>query len=684
MSQNLGKEELDREIVYLNSVMDVLKENISKFDADIQDDMNEITEMKHYIWDNLGVLDDVEIATGIYDVNTNVDKTNERIHQLHVLKKSLVSPYFGRIDFKTDDDLSSYYIGINSINKDAKLYVLDWRTPAASLFYNFGTGPAHFIAPIGKISGEVTLKRQYKIKDEKIERCFNSDLNIDDEYLQEILAKSSTDKMTNIVSTIQAEQNQIIRNMADRYLLVQGVAGSGKTSVALHRIAYLLYAEKNLRYNNVLIFSPNNTFSNYISDVLPDLGENNVLQTTFTRFTNSFIKGYANIENQTEFIEKYYSNNKAQNNELIKYKLSDEFKEYLDKYLEDYINSLRFQKGFIIKGKEIRASYLNALFHHSYKGKSIDTRIDLVAGKICDLLGTRNKSIKNKLKLALIQNLNKSIDYKKVYQQVLQEETLKQLGAKPEDFKFSGKLRFEDLLPLMHIKFTMNGYATDSNIKHVIIDEAQDYTPLQISILKNIFPRASFTVLGDINQTINPYYKYDSFRQLEEIFPDKSRFIELNKTYRSSQEIIEYTNRILDIDNVCSIRHNNKRPVILKDVTCDFEETLIDDIKSLKTSNNRIGIITKSLKEAIELYESIKDKVENVSVCDGNESALSEIVILPSYMSKGLEFDSIISYSKSDMDYLEKDKYLYYVVCTRAQNSLIIYNPPKLEKKKVR
>ena len=242
---NIEPEQLKQEEEYLKKTLAVIKELIENDDNSIKDRMAEIQEMKKYLWDNNAMLDDAEIASGMYNVNCDVSYTNENIKKLMKLKKSLESPYFGRVDFESNGFSEPVYIGINSIAKDLTFYVFDWRTPIASLFYNYGTGPASYEAPRGTISGNISLKRQYKISDEKIERCFNSDLNIDDEYLQEILANASSEKMTNIVNTIQREQNEIIRNVSDKYLIVQGIAGSGKTSVALHRIAYLLYKEKN-------------------------------------------------------------------------------------------------------------------------------------------------------------------------------------------------------------------------------------------------------------------------------------------------------------------------------------------------------------------------------------------------------------------------------------------------------
>ena len=383
---NIEPEQLKQEEEYLKKTLAVIKELIENDDNSIKDRMAEIQEMKKYLWDNNAMLDDAEIASGMYNVNCDVSYTNENIKKLMKLKKSLESPYFGRVDFESNGFSEPVYIGINSIAKDLTFYVFDWRTPIASLFYNYGTGPASYEAPRGTISGNISLKRQYKISDEKIERCFNSDLNIDDEYLQEILANASSEKMTNIVNTIQREQNEIIRNVSDKYLIVQGIAGSGKTSVALHRIAYLLYKEKNLSSNNVLIFSPNDVFSQYISNVLPELGEDNVLQTTFSDFASAYIRDFKEIESFTQFIERYYKSDSISEEEYktTKYKISDEFKSLIDNYIERYRENMSFIRPIIINGKAIKIADLNRLLKTTFGKFPLSERIDRISEYICD------------------------------------------------------------------------------------------------------------------------------------------------------------------------------------------------------------------------------------------------------------------------------------------------------------
>lgn len=675
---NISKEELENEKKYLDDTKKIIKELLESKDENIKQRADSITEMKRYIWENTGTLDDVEVATSMYDINENVSSTNEEIKTLYNLKKSLKNPYFGRIDFKKDGKVINIYIGLNGINKDFSFYVFDWRTPVASLFYNYEKGPASYDAPAGKIKGDITLKRQYKISDGILERCFNSDINIDDDYLQEILSTASSEKMTNIVNTIQKEQNEIIRNVTDKYLIVQGIAGSGKTSVALHRIAYLLYKEKDLNSNNILIFSPNDVFSEYISQVLPELGEENVLETTFSDFASSYLKN--KLETFTNFIERYYNNSKNDdsNYELTKYKQSDEFKKILDEKIDSLQNDISFTKGFKLNNIVITKNQLNEMIKEKYKTIPLFERLEFMSENLCDLINISynkyGKTIYNSIK----ERLNISININEVYNDII-KDVKEKLAIK--DAGKDKKIYYEDIIPLMYLNFELNGYPSNRGIKHIIIDEAQDYTLLQLTMLKKIFKTATFTILGDVNQTINPYYKYEKLDKINEIFDNKGKYIELSKTYRSSEDIIDYTNKIININNVCSVRRSNNIPVNVKDVTkSEIKEELINDINNLRDNKiKRIAIITKNYEQALELYKKLKEDLENLLLIDNKEkSKMGDLVILPSYISKGLEFDGVIAYSSNNTDYDEKDKYLYYVVCTRAQHSLSIYNEPSL------
>lgn len=678
----ISSEELKKEVLYLKETLKILKNIIEKESDSIEIQKTNVNEMKKYIWENSGVLDDIEVMVSMRDVNKEVDFTNKNIKNINALRKSLSSPYFGRVDFSYDDDIISVYIGINGIIENLKNYVFDWRSPIASLFYNYGVGKAEYTAPMGKIQGDILLKRQYKISNGKIKRCFESDINIDDEYLQEILSSASSKKMTNIVNTIQKEQNMIIRNVDDKHLIVQGIAGSGKTSVALHRIAYLLYNEKNLTNNNVLIFSPNEVFSDYISNVLPELGEQNVLQTTFSDFSSSYIGG--DIESFTNFLERYYNNENIclENQKYNKVKLSNEFKKEIDIFLKDYISTARFVKGLSINGKKITREELNRIFQEKFDNREVSRRLE----DMSEYLGGYKKEFKRKIFQKLKELLTIDTNPIEVYNKILSKNNLS-IDKEKTKFNSNGKIKklsYSDLLPLMYINFELNGYPNARSIKHVIIDEAQDYTLLQFDILKKIFNSASFTILGDVNQTINPFYKYDNLNDINSIFNNKGKYVELTKTYRSSQEIIEFSNNILGIDNACSVRHSNSIPVEFREVDKnEIRKILVENVHKMQEQNmKRIAIITKSNEEVINLYNELKKDLTKLKMINNSKDfKIGNLVILPSYISKGLEFDGVIIYTDKENEYQEKDKYLFYVVCTRAQHALSIYNQKEMIKK---
>ncbi len=497
--------------------------------------------------------------------------------------------------------------------------------------------------------------------------------------MQEILSKSSSHKMKNIVSTIQREQNEVIRNIKDKYLLVQGVAGSGKTSVALHRIAFLMYQNKDLNSNNILIFSPNDVFSDYISNVLPELGEENVLKTTFSDFARTYLERTKKIEGYDEFLNRIYIN--PLENDIISYKMSNEYKNQIDKFYEEYSKNIVFNDDIQIKDMIFTKHELTEMFFGKYLKFTIKERINQMSENICYRTGIPIKKFVNKIRKILMENSNINLDYYDLYNSFLESKYFsKKIVANKVN---KNKINYEDITPLLYLNFKINDYPNCNYIRQVVIDEAQDYTYFQMEILKNIFSSTSFTILGDINQTINSCYKYDSLNELNGIF-EGANYLELTKTYRSSEEIIDYTNNILNIANSCSIRRNNNMPVTVKNIE---KEKIVDqiqkDLLDMKQLNlQKIAIITKNAKKAIKLYNSISLENQDIQlISDSKNVVVKNIIIIPSYLSKGLEFEGVIVCNDSNDEYFKSECNLYYVVCTRAQHKLNIYNEPKILKK---
>ncbi len=671
----VSKSELEEEKKYLSVVKKVIKRLIQETDKFVNKRKEDLNDLKKFMWDQITDYTDEERAMALYDMDKNVNLTNKRIDDISKYKKVIDSPYFAKIVFKDDLDKETIpiYIGITTVQDEMDFYVFDWRSPISSMFYNYEVGKAMYDSPNGKVTGEVLAKMQFKIENGKILRCIKSDINIDDDYLQEILASSRAEKMTNIVNTIQREQNEIIRNDSDKYLIVQGIAGSGKTSVALHRIAYLLYREQNLNYNNILIFSPNDVFSDYISEVLPELGEDNVMKSTFSEFSESFLKSYKNIENYAEFLERTYNSNLDR--DLVEYKMSNDYKIDIDRFLENYELNIKFDSDLSYNNIKLSKDEIKSLMHDKYQKFPLNERLDLISENICNSFRIPKKNGVKGIKKILIEKSNIELDYMNLYKQFI---TSKYFKLNNQTSFSTKKINYEDIPGLLYINFFINDYPSYYNIKQVVIDEVQDYTKFQIELLKNIFKQASFTVLGDINQSINRNYSYKNLSELNKIFKQAS-YLELNKSYRSSEEIINYSNKILNINHICSVRRENNIPVEIKDLNEEQTERKLEEsiAKMLKQNIKKIAIITKNIKAAKKISKTLTKKSLDIQLILSSFDALKkDIVIIPSYLAKGLEFDGVIIYNDYKDDYNNEEKKLYYVVCTRAQHKLVIYNEP--------
>ena len=658
----IEREEFERERNYLNKTVSLIRKKISKLGQELFDDDSKVLEFKKLIWDTHTEMDPNEMRSMMAESDLQVSIMQSKGNYLQRLFRIQNKPYFGSIRFKEDgnEEEDNIYIGITHVEDKLDYYVHDWRSPICSMFYDYETGPASYKAPSGIIKGNITKKRQYIIEDAELKHIFDNDLNISDSLLQEVLAEESSDKMKNIVNTIQEEQNKVIRNTEDKNLIVEGIAGSGKTSVALHRIAFLLYRIPNFTSSNVVVFTPNKVFSEYISNVLPELGEDNTYDMTFYDLLCQNINEYKDIENFTDFISSY---------DMVKYKQSDEVIKDIDNYINNLLSTIKFNDkleydNFI----EIDTEELNNMLNYKYNRFPLFERIKEMSKKIASNNyegSTKNaSSIEKKLK----ELLNIKLDLKNIFNNFYQSEY-----SKYKDKVNDKYLYYEDACIFLYIKSLLVGFNTNHVIKEIVIDEAQDYNKLQYLIIKKTFKTSNYTILGDTNQTINPYYKYDSLEELTSIF-ESSKYITLTKTYRSTGKIIDYTNKILGLNHVTAIRNDKASDIIFRNNIT--KNDFLTDINNLKTTSKSIAIITKNDSEAEEVYNMLKDDLD-IMLIDGFGHIKRDLVVVPSYVAKGLEFDSVIIYTDKDNKYQEKDKYLFYVACTRAQHNLIIYNNSK-------
>ncbi len=697
----------------------------------------EAIETQRELWNDLGSisiengLDQLSDFISFMDIMKNQKRGHEFNQNLEAkYERMLKSPYFGRIDFieENEDYTEKCYIGLSSlINEDFDFLVYDWRAPISSMFYDYETGKASYECPEGIISGEITGKRQYKISDGKIDYMFDSNLSIDDEMLQELLSKNSDDKMKAIVTTIQREQNQVIRNENYKNLIVQGAAGSGKTSVALHRIAYLLYKHRDkITSENIIVFSPNNIFNDYISNVLPQLGEDNMYQTTFNDYMHKELDYKFKKETSLEMMEYILGSKEKLTYEdrikSIKFKTSVEFTNILKEYINYIETTGRDFQEIVVRGKLVISSQeIKNLFFNDYSNLSIKRRLKKIKSRIEFLIESHEEAwineiyqeldesgdyiqreemieistltVKKKLKSTydkvsqmtefnlieiykdLFKNLNKflkkiNIEYEYSLIDHIKTYTIDNLNAKI--------LNYEDQVALLYLKGAFGDIPKTSQIKYIIIDEAQDYTPLQYEIFYQLFESAKMTILGDINQSINPFMNVGDYNNIYNISKSDTCIINLTKTYRSLMEITKFSRNILtkNTDDEYVERHGDEPNVIGFSHENHMIEKIMEDIKYYQEKNYKsIGIITKTAKQTEDLYNMLKENDMDVkSIKKDNDEFMNGVLIIPSYLAKGLEFDVVLIYDASNKNYnCEDERLLFYTCCTRALHVLNIY-----------
>ncbi len=638
---NISKEEYQYEESHLSQTKDIIEDIIATKNVDIEDYKTRIVERKRFLWEHQNEFIDSDLCSLMNEEDMNISLVNDDITKVYKLYRSLETPYFSRIDFESDNKKNTYYIGLTGVDKEYEPVVYDWRAAVANLYYNYGLGESQYESDEGLVLGTTTLKRQFDIRLGNLLSVYDNEVGVNDILLESVLAGNTDLYMRNIVDTIQKEQNDIIRASIGTDLIVEGVAGSGKTSVALHRIAYLLYNQKNLTNKNVLIFSPSEIFTEYISSVLPELGEENVATTTFKDFAANYIKGIK-IESLVEFIERCYESNSK--DKQLEEMLSFSYRDKIDRFLSDYFLSLKFTKKLGLKTSFLSASELNNLKNRVPSKLSFYDRIEYLSEKVCEYF--QIDEVKNAAKI------------QKILRKIL--GVIESPIELWESFigKRIDKVNYEEIFAILYLYFEVNGYPSMSQIKLLVIDEAQDYSLWQFAFIKKIFNNAKFTILGDRNQSINPYLKYSSLEDIKDIF-GSAKYKQLKNTYRSSKEIIEFANHILNLKDIHSIRKSNGIDVIEKKEK-NLHDDLSSDITLLRDKGlNRIAIITKNEEE--------KNYIESLLTS-------LEVDIIPVYLAKGLEYDGVIIYTDLSNKYLDSEKNLFYVACTRALHALVVYN----------
>ena len=729
------QENHQEEIEYLRKTMAFINKEIEKEEYKLVEKKSDLIAARKDMYENT-----VHVSTdfeSLVDINLSLSQVYNHIstfNSQHIKKLSKMksSPYFGRFDFIEQgfSEKEKIYIGLyNLMDKTTgEVYVYDWRAPISSVFYRFELGEATYDTPVGISRGNVLLKRQYLIRNSELKYFFECSVRITDDILQEVLSHNTSAKMKNIIETIQKEQDVIIRDKDHGLLIVQGVAGSGKTSIALHRIAFLLYEglDSKLQSNDVMIVSPNNVFSHYISNVLPELGEENVRQSIFDDLVLDAFKGRFGEETRDMQLETLiHSRTKTEGDlmrQSIDFKGSRMFKQILDRLLWYYAHRLIVFKDVYYNGtilatrQELKQRFLN-----NEMGIPMAKQLKRIESKLLEKFQPLQKKrlkrlekivekskehefeIKSYSRLLAIKQAKafreriqkfSIVDYGSLYEQLFNNpgllvklshglelpKNIDEIVSKTLQNLRKGQMHYEDYTPLLYLKLKIEGNDMLSEIKHVVIDEAQDYFPLQYEVFKLLYKNATYTVLGDIHQTIEKTIDRSVYDDISEILNNhKSVKLSLDKGYRSTYEINTFTQKLLGEDgkqNYCSIERHGEEPLVLHQETFEsMDKAIIEGISQYKEQGyESIAVICKTQDEAEKVYCRLKKTVQITQIKPQGGEVIKGALVIPSYMAKGLEFDVVIVYDVSKRNYSSDfDEKLLYIACTRALHRLVIY-----------
>lgn len=745
--------EKELEQKHLDNIMEQIKEREKSLKKSIKSAEGEARALNSHFFDDVkldydGYSTSMETALSIHQQQQLL---SEREHawqhsakQLDTVERLEKRPYFARVDFKEngEEKPETIYIGLGSFaDKDDHFLIYDWRAPISSIYYDGKLGKVTYNSPEGEITVDMTKKRQFMIEDGKIINMFDTNESIGDQMLLSVLSEKSSTKMKSIVTTIQREQNKIIRNTSADLLFVQGAAGSGKTSAILQRIAFLLYRYRgNLTSSDVIMFSPNQLFNDYIKNVLPEMGEQNMVQMTYWQFVARRLPGM-NVEN----LFKQFEDQTADTN-ISKFKDSvnffnlltryakrlnkrgvifkniyfrDKKKPYFDKdkikeiyysFNENYnlANRIDATREELIKilNRKITPETKKAWVAHTIEGMSQQELNDLydrpdqefeseakeeafLGRKIvlAALKGVHKRILHNHFfnmraqYLSFLRAVPKMVDLSKW--DINEDEWMKHVEEVKNNFK-SHDIAMSDVSAYLYLYDLVTGRRTDYEMRYAFIDEIQDYTPFQLAYLKYNFPRAKFTMLGDLNQAI--FTKDESrslLKQISGLFdPEKTDVVQLTKSYRSTKELTNFTKQILrQGEKIEAFNRKGPKPVIWgrktdEEAVAVLSNVLRDNEKHKMTT----AVITKDLASAEFVHKMLADRGEKATlIATANQRLVDGTLIIPSYLAKGLEFDAVIMWGASKENYHRVDEtQLVYTITSRAMYKLdIIYTGEK-------
>ena len=641
--------------------------------------------MHEYYWENYTEMDQYgyENFDNQQALLHEINASNEKLDLRRRFRKMLDSPFFGRVDFcyEGEDEPEIFYIGIGNLAEEngGLPLIYDWRAPVSGLFYDFDKGPASYQAPLGEIHGDIAAKWQYKIRGGKMLYEFESDVKIDDEILKAELGSNGDVQLKNIIRTIQKEQNAIIRNTSDRIMVIQGAAGSGKTSIALHRIAYLLYHDrKNLKASSVLVLSPNGVFADYISHILPELGEENIREMSFDLFAYKRLKNtVSDCEDRYDLIERQIAG--LCDEALLKEKQSRDFLDRMEGYIVELEDSLMNFRDVEHRGVVKKEQVIIELFYFKFMDIPLLSRMDAVAEYFIDEIETlKGFDLPDDEREAVKSRFYRMYETRDLY--VLYNRFLKQEGfpALPQVQYEKRKLRYEDVYPVLYLKYRLETQQEDSGVRHLIVDEMQDYSMLQYLIIQKLF-KCRMTILGDREQTMDGEQQ-DVLTFLSKILGKDIRKIVMNKSYRNTIEIASYANKLAGITGVELFERHGK-PVVEREFP-GLEETVESVLGELRLDDyETAAVITRTADEAREAYYILKERLEaegfdtkeRLSLLHRDSTNFKKgLTVTTFYMAKGLEFDQVFSVCpKEDRSpIVERAR---YIAATRALHELYMY-----------
>lgn len=737
----------------VTSVVNEIDKKVNKLNLNASKVGSDVLELRKDFWEdvtvNMDEPDDIIETAASIKQQAELLSERERTHKhldkhLNILSRLKYSPYFGRIDFLEEGEGAEdrVYLGIASLmdEHDENFLIYDWRAPISSLYYDYSPGPAQYNTPEGTIKGEMNLKRQFIIRASEIKGMFDTGVTIGDEMLQEVLGNNASTQMKSIVATIQREQNAIIRNERSKILIVQGVAGSGKTSAALQRVAYLLYRYRGtLNSENIMLFSPNPLFNSYVATVLPELGEENMQQSTFQEYLNSRLGKEFNVEDPFTQMEYLLSGNDEENEyhirvEGIRFKASLDYKNIIDRYAQGLakkgliFRDLTFRGDVLISKKEI-----HDYFYSLEESITIPNRMQLVKEWLLRDLKRKVKQERSRSWVEEeVQYLDKE-DYmeafkklqeknqfsentfddfeqeQKLLAEMVVKEKFKPLFVRVKSFRFIDspkiyhqlfkqaekmdqrlpnhweqicrqtveklkemEIPYEDATPYVYLQDLIEGRKSKSAIRHIFIDEAQDYSPFQFAFIQKLFPFSKMTLLGDFNQAIfSGATGAETVLSDLRISGDDIESFVLTKTYRSTKEIVNFTSGLIDGgENIEPFNRTGRKPLVTVVDSNHINREIVRKIKDFQNEGHRtIAVICRTANESNRAYEALKNEISLHLIEKGTISYEKGILVIPSYLAKGIEFDAVILYDCSQYK-KESERKLFYTVCTRAMHEL--------------